>query len=119
MPRTWYDILIIFRTYTLLKNIEIYFFTSTDNSIVLSLNQSYSIPVSIYRNIPESNNLVLPPQFFKTCLCDFIGPIVNSSKDALTTDDCLSLIPPDRPDLNRYCIGIYAKRLNHRYCIYY
>ncbi|XP_060596420.1 uncharacterized protein LOC132750448 [Ruditapes philippinarum] len=49
--------------------------------------------------------------------CPEPGPIVNSYKDYLKTDDCIILIPPDRPDLKRFCTGIHSKRRNHRVII--
>ena len=45
------------------------------------------------------------------------GAIKNAKKDFLEIVPCLDIIPEDRPDWERYCIGIDHSINNHRLII--
>lgn len=49
--------------------------------------------------------------------CPDPGPLANVSRDDHEVADCTEMVPYDRQDLNRFCIGIYKDRKNHR-CVF-
>ena len=44
----------------------------------------------------------------------FIGLIKNARQDYLEFIPCLDIIPEDRPDWEKYCIGMDSSIPNHR-----
>ncbi|XP_053400990.1 uncharacterized protein LOC123541000 [Mercenaria mercenaria] len=83
------------------------------NDLNLQHNRLHFVNTDL-KNVLGYRSIIPSAGILTDYTCPEPGPIVNSSRDSLSIDDCLSLIPPDRPDLNRFCIGIYSKRLNHR-----
>lgn len=46
--------------------------------------------------------------------CYFSGFISNAKSDIIEKVDCESLIPADRPDLKRFCVGVHPEQPNKR-----